>query len=309
MRLLFRKGKLFYIEYNIRLFFFLLFSRFDIICGIDLDTILPCYLASKFRRGLCIYDAHELFSEVPEVVRRPGIQKFWKRVEGFAVSRIRHCYTVSHGLADYFNRKYNRNFEVIRNVPLLDQNTEMTHAAGQPYLLYQGALNEARGLEQLIAAMTAIPLQLKLAGEGDLSEKLRALTAQLELSGKVIFLGKQMPEALIQITAEALIGINLLENKGLSYYFSLANKFFDYVHAGVPVISMNFPEYRQLNKQFEVAVLIDDLNKETLTSAIDSLAHDKDAYFRLQKNCLLAREEWNWQKEEQKLLAFYRALS
>ena len=48
-RLLFNKGKLFYIEYNIRLFFWLLVQRFDIVCGIDLDTILPCYFAAILR--------------------------------------------------------------------------------------------------------------------------------------------------------------------------------------------------------------------------------------------------------------------
>src|ERR1043165_6168432 len=75
LNVFFSRGKLFYLEYNICLFFVLLFKRFDIVCGIDLDTILPCYFISKIKNKKCVYDAHELFPEVPEVIRRPSIQK------------------------------------------------------------------------------------------------------------------------------------------------------------------------------------------------------------------------------------------
>ena len=54
----FEKGKLFYAEYNIRLFFFLLFVKLDVICAIDLDTILPCLMISKLRSKKRVYDAH-----------------------------------------------------------------------------------------------------------------------------------------------------------------------------------------------------------------------------------------------------------
>lgn len=306
----FLKGKLFYAEYNIRLFFYLLFQRFDIVGGIDLDTILPCYFVARIKGATIVYDAHELFPEVPEVINRPVTQRIWQLVEKFAVLHIKNCYTVSDGLATYFSRCYGKFFEVIRNVPVLEEVSPAHDDPGEhPFIFYQGALNDGRGLEQLIAAMRFIPLQLKIAGEGDLSDHLRKLTIELQLQGKVHFLGKLLPAELRKITQESFIGVNLLDNKGLSYYFSLANKFFDYVHAGVPVITMNYPEYRNLNAQYEVAVLVNDLETITLVKTITALADNKDAYFRLRKNCLAARQIWNWQKEEQKLLDFYRSLS
>lgn len=309
LTLFFTKGKLFYLEYNIRLFFYLLFQKFDVAVGIDLDTILPCYFISKLKGKKCIYDAHELFPEVPEVIRRPATQKTWRRVERYAISNIKNCYTVSDGLARYFQQQYGRTFEVIRNVPLLEANFPMRHSDNKErFIFYQGALNEGRGLEQLIGALQFIPLKLKLAGEGDLSIQLRSLVKELKLTEKVEFLGRKLPDELKKITEESFIGVNLLENKGLSYYYSLANKFFDYVHAGVPVITMSFPEYSQLNKEYEVAVLVNDLQTDTLAGAIRQLSDDKDAYFRLHGNCLRARQEWNWQKEKQKLLAFYQSL-
>ncbi|MGB3076298.1 MAG: glycosyltransferase [Chitinophagales bacterium] len=310
LKLLFRKGKLFYLEFNIRLFFYLLFKKFDVVCGIDLDTILPCYMASKVKKKQCVYDAHEIFTEVPEVIRRPVIQDLWKRVERYSILRIKKCYTVCGALADYFYSQYGRTFEVVRNVPLLENSiTVDENKLRDRFILYQGALNEGRGLEQLITAMQHIPLHLKLAGEGDLSVALRKLVLELKLSEKVIFLGQQHPDDLRKITNQSFIGVNLLENKGLSYYYSLANKYFDYVHAGVPVITMNFPEYKQLNQQYEVAVLVNDLETKTIVEAVIELIENKDAYFRYHEQCLLAMQEWNWQKEEQKLLAFYQSLT
>jgi len=309
LSLIFSKGKLFYLEYDIRLFFFLLFKKFDIVCGIDLDTILPCYFISKIKNKKCVYDAHELFTEVPEVIRRPSIQSMWKRIEKFSISRIKNCYTVSNGIAEYFLQHYNRKFEVIMNMPLKDEpdgNNKIDFSS--PQIIYQGALNEGRGLEAMIEAMQQVNGKLILAGEGDLSSLLREKVTHLRLNDKIIFTGKRKAEELRELTKQSFIGINLLEKKGLNYYYSLANKFFDYVNAGVPQITMNFPEYKMMNQQFEVAALIDDLKTETLLSAIRRLTDEKDFYFRLRENCSHACEVWNWENEEQKLFLFYQSL-
>src|ERR1700694_5474179 len=92
---LFEKGKLFYAEYNIRLFFYLLFNRMNCICAIDLDTILPCYFISKIKRIKKVYDAHELFCEMKEIVTRPAIYKVWKKIEKFTVPKFKNGYTVN----------------------------------------------------------------------------------------------------------------------------------------------------------------------------------------------------------------------
>lgn len=309
LKLLFTRGKLFYIEYNLQLFLLLLFTKFDVVCGIDLDTILPCYFAAKWKGKRCVYDAHEIFSEVPEVTQRSSIQKIWKRVERFAVTRIDNCYTVSESLAAYFLDHYERRFEVIRNVPLKKETPPPSVPDSEiPIIIYQGALNEGRGLEAMITAMDGIEAKLLLAGDGDLSGKLRSLTSELRLDNKVEFAGKKKAAELNELTRQAYIGINLLENQGLNYYYSLANKFFDYVMSGVPQVTMDFPEYKNMNSEFEVALLIPNLEKGTITAAVNQLLRQKDFYFRLRQNCLLARDDWNWEKEEQKLLSFYRKM-
>ena len=308
LKCFFEQGKWFYLEYNIRLFFYLFFSRFDIICAVDLDTILPGLYASRLKRKVCVYDAHEYFTEVPEVIRRPNIKKIWEWVARRSIPKVPYCYTVGDCLATIFEERYGPKFEVIRNVPFPQEN--LAQASDPPVILYQGALNEGRGLEQAILAMQHVEgAQLWLAGEGDLSKDLRSLTERLKLKHKVRFLGYLQPEDLRKVTLQASIGLNLLENKGLSYYYSLANKAFDYIQAGIPSLSMDFPEYRSLNEQFHTFLLLPNLETSTIRAAIERLLTDEALYQSLQQNCLEAKKVLHWEAEERKLIAFYRKLS
>ena len=120
LSLFFHRGKLFYLEYNIRLLSFLLFRRMDCICAIDLDTILPCLFVSRVRRIPRVYDAHELFCEMQEVVARPRIYALWKRVERYAVPAFRYGYTVNEWIAAEFRKMYGVEYEVVRNLPVLE---------------------------------------------------------------------------------------------------------------------------------------------------------------------------------------------
>ena len=303
----FHKGKFFYIEYNLRLFFYLLFQKFDAVCAIDLDTIAPVYFAGKIKNAKLIYDAHEYFTEVPEVIRRPSIQRIWQWVERFFVPKFDLCYTVSPALAELFSKKYHKEFHVIRNISLFVQPSSVI-GHRSPEILYQGALNEGRGLEHLIEAVQHVEAKLLLAGEGDLSTELRALSKKLNLESKVEFLGFVKPSELKDLTAKATIGINLLENKGLSYYYSLSNKFFDYIHAGVPQICIAFPEYRKINDEYVVALLVEKCDVREIENAIKRLLTDVDLYKRLQKNCEVCSHNLNWQSEEKKLVALYDEL-
>ncbi|GAC1587789.1 MAG: hypothetical protein NVS3B25_03950 [Hymenobacter sp.] len=312
----FQRGKLFYIEYNLRLLLYLLGQRAAAWCACDLDTALPVWLRARLGGQPFVYDAHELFTEVPEVVARPAVQRVWRWVESFVVPRARLAYTVGPALAWVFEQRYGRAFAVVRNVSRLRE-AEPLPPATRPaapaprggYILYQGALNVGRGLENLLEAMPRVAGRLVICGEGDLSAALRARAEHLGLlaSGQVEFRGFVLPEALQEVTRHAAVGVMLLENLGLSYYFSLANKFFDYVHAGIPQVLVDFPEYRALNDQFDVAELVPDLRPATLATALNRLLPGGDAarYRHLAANCRRAASQLSWQHEEQELLRLY----
>ncbi len=310
LRCFFNKGALFYTEYNLRLFFYLLFNSFDIICAIDLDTILPATIVSKIKRKKSVYDAHEYFTEVPELIKRPRIQRIWEGIARFCVPKMDACYTVCNSLAELLSKRYGHNFQLIRNVPFsYDLDFENLPLKNKRIVLYQGALNEGRGLEQIIEAMGYVEgAVLEIAGEGDLSKELRNLVKINQLENKVTFLGFLTPEDLKQKTLEATIGLNLLKNKGLNYYYSLANKTFDYIHAEVPAIHMGFPEYVQINSKNEIGMLIEDLNVETIAAAIHALLYDENYYQKLKSNCKDAKQIYNWELESEKLKSLYRQL-
>jgi glycosyltransferase involved in cell wall biosynthesis len=302
---LFSKGKAFYAEFNIRLFFFLLFKKTDCICAIDLDTILPCYYISRLKGVKRVYDAHELFSQLDEVVSRPKIYRFWHRIERKMLPHFKKGYTVCESLAEEFKKNYGTDYKVIRNVPVLNESTEQVakHA-----VLYQGAVNKGRGLENLILAMKEVNMPLWVCGEGNFIDEMKSIVKKNKMNDKVTFFGMLEPAELKKKTRQSYIAINPFKKTGLNQYLSLSNKFFDYIHATVPQVTMNYPEYKKINDQYKVAELIDDPEPAAISKAINKLLNDKNLYLELKDNCAKARKELNWENEKEKLINFYHEL-
>ncbi len=299
----FNKGKLFYAEYNFRLFFYLLFKQTDCICAIDLDTILPVLFCSKIKKAKRVYDAHELFCEMNEIVMRPKIYSVWKKIEEFSIPKFICGYTVNRPIAREFKKMYGVNYEIIRSISLKQQFEPIT--VKEDIIIYQGAVNEGRSFETLIPAMQLVNAQLHIYGDGNFYDQARALVKKNILDDKIIFKGKVAPLVLNQFTKEAKIGVTLFDDKALSNYYSLANRFFDYIHAGIPQLCVSYPAYEEINKEFEVAILIDNLTPENIAVNLNRLMEDEALYSYLQQNCLRASEVYCWQNEEKKLVEFY----
>lgn len=309
LRCFFNKGFLFYAEYNIRLFIFLLFTTFDIVCGCDLDTLPATVLAAKIKRKKVVYDAHEYFPESPELIGRPMVKSVWHFIEKSLIKKADVVYTVTTSIAQLFQKKYKIEVHVIRNVPMKFK-VEKSKNQHQKIILYQGAVNIGRGLNELLLAMLKIKDAVCwIVGDGDEMNHIKQSIQELALNDKVRLLGKKKPEELRRITQDAYIGINLLENRGLSYYYSLGNKTFDYIHAAKPQVLIGFPEYIQLNNQYNIGLIVDELNMEKIQQAIEQLLHDEALYKSIQQNCLRAKKELCWEKEEQKLIALYKSLN
>jgi glycosyltransferase involved in cell wall biosynthesis len=311
LRTWYTRGKGFYIEYNLRLFFFLLTKKMSAVCAIDLDTILPCYLVSRIRRIPRLYDAHELFCEMQEVVSRPSIYRSWKAIERLCVPKFPIGYTVNDLIADEFFRLYGVRYSVIRNLPLLRPDSPPGDAAPLPagrFILYQGAVNEGRCFESLIPAMQTVDAPLLICGEGNFMEQARALVRQYNLEDKVLFRGMVRPEDLPPITRSAYIGITLFDRRGASNYYSLANRFFDYIHAGIPQIAVDYPAYREINNSYRIAVLVNEPGIREISDALNTLLNNTELYHTLLANCKQARLYYNWQEEEKKLVRLYQRL-
>lgn len=300
------KGKLLYVDYWLKLFFSLLFRKADILCAIDLDTIMPIYYASKIKGTKRVYDAHELFTELKEVISRPRVHKMWLWIERHTVPNFPVGYTIGECYAEEFQRKYGVSYAIVRNATILKP--LQIPEKKEKYILYQGAVNVGRRFEQLIPAMRWVDVPLIICGEGNFYEETKALVAAYKLEHKVIFKGYVPPEELRQYTLSASIGITLFEDTSLSNRLSMANRFFDYMHAAVPQLCVQYPEYEKVNTRFEIATLIDDPTPENIASALNRLLQDEVYYQRLAQNCLAAREVYCWQEEEKRLLKTYENL-
>lgn len=304
--LFFTRGKLYYLEYNIKLFIKLLFIKCDIIGAIDLDGMLASYLAAKIRGKILTYDAHEYFTELPEIVERPITKKMWQWIEKKCLPSAKIAYTINDCYAKLYEKNYLQKFEIIRNATVLEDKIFPTTTGN--YILYQGAVNVGRGVEEMILAMNELHYKLIICGKGDQLEYCKELVRTNKLESKVEFKGFVEPNELKKITIEAKIGFTLFSNKGFSYYYSLANRFFDYMHNAVPQIAVDFPEYRAINERFEIAILVSDIEVTTLINAVNRLLYEPGLYDRLRSNCMNARLHYNWQNEEIKLIKLYNTI-
>lgn len=302
----FHSGFLFYAEYNLRLFLFLLFKKMDAVCAIDLDTILPCLFISGIKKIPRVYDAHEYFTELKEVRTRPRIKKAWLSIERFAVPKYQNGYTVSEGLAQLFQKNYGRNYRVIRNLPVLKELPSVDKK--EKFLLYQGAVNEARGFEYLLPAMQFINHKLVICGNGNFMNELKRLIDFYQVNHKIELKGMLLPDQLQLIAQQASLGIGLAEKEGLNQWFALPNKFLEYMHAGLPQISMAYPEYKKINDRYPIAVLLEELSVEMVAQKINDVINDDALLNELRANALEARKLLCWQNEAAKLIEFYKEI-
>src|SRR3569833_3128433 len=138
-------GKLFYLIYNLKLLFYLLFHKADSFCAIELDTILPVYYASVIKNVERVYDALELFCDLEEVASRPAIRKMWHRIERHTVPHFKYGYTVNKSYVDEFKHMYGVEYAIVRNATVLK--SLVIPEKKDRYILYQGAVNKGRCFE------------------------------------------------------------------------------------------------------------------------------------------------------------------
>lgn len=312
MKLLFRKGVMFYFEYNLCLFLYLLKSKVDVFVANDLDTLPANYLASRFKRKPLIYDSHEYFTEVPELIGRPVVRTIWTWLEKILVPKVDAAYTVCDSIAEVYHDLYKVNFKVVRNLPVCPQVEKLEHqekTETQPkVILYQGALNLGRGIGAAIRSMQYLDgAELWLAGDGDLTSELKELVVEMGLESKVKFLGRLPLHQLHEVTCQADLGISLEEDLGLNYRFALPNKLFDYIQAGVPVLVSNLPEMRHIVEHYQIGDISETHQRKELAELMKSALFDQAKRLVWKQNLTKAAKELCWENEEKVLQVLYEA--
>jgi glycosyltransferase involved in cell wall biosynthesis len=305
LRLLFRKGPHFYAEFNLRLFLFLLFRKCDLLVSNDLDTLLANYLVSRIRRVPLVHDCHEYFRGVPELVGRPRVTGVWKFIEDRIFPKLRHVVAVNGSIAAIYREEYGIPLTVVRNVPfrngtvLKKDKAELGIPPGERVILYQGAVNMGRGLEEMILAMNHIRTRARLLiiGTGDILDELKQVVRTHELDGRVIFTGQVPFEDLLPYTSMGDIGISIEKDLGVNYQNCLPNKFLDYIQAGLPVLVSPFPEMAKIVNRYGIGRLLESHDPVQLAETIDRLFTDEAELARFRENLVLAASDLCWENE------------
>jgi len=310
MKLLFTQGPAFYLEFQIRLFLFLLFKKSDLVYANDLDTLLPNYLISKIKKSRIIYDSHELFCEVPELLGSPRKRKTWKRLERWILPKLDTIITVNQSIANIYGNEYKKKVNVVRNIPLIRPKTsslskeELGLPLDKKIIILQGAgINMQRGSEEAVEAMQYVNNALLLiVGSGDVIERLKEMRMALGIEDKVMITGKVAYEKLAQYTRHADLGLSFDKDTNLNYRFSLPNKLFDYIHANVPVLVSDLVEIARIVKDYNIGDIIENHQAQHIAEKINQLFSDDKRYQRCKNNLIRAQKELSWKSEEKVLL-------
>ncbi len=309
MNLFFRKGVAFYLFFNVRLFFNLLFTKADLLFSNDLDTLLPNYLVSKIKRIPLIYDSHELFCEVPELQQTPFKKKIWLILERKIVPNLNYALTVSSSIAEVFKNKYGTAFLVLRNIPPApDENIKLKSKAElginetKKMVLLQGAgINVQRGAEELVQAMRFIDdAVLYIIGSGDVWSTLEKMITDKEITGKVILINKLPKNELIHYTKNADLGITIDKPSNLNYLYSLPNKLFDYIHCEVPILASKLVEIEKIIKEYEIGDFIESHDPKGIAVKITEMLNSEKRN-SWKKNLLTAKNVLTWEREKETL--------
>ncbi len=305
------RGMWFYLVYNLALIGWLLKRRPDLIVSNDLDTLLGCFLGSKLRQRVLVYDSHEYFTEVPELIHRPRVRAVWLRIERWILPRIKYCYTVNESLARIYRTLYGIPMQVIRNVPIPKPLPPSPSPSEEKILIYQGALNIGRGLELMVDAMSYLPehCSLWIIGRGDVEATLRTQISKSSAASRIKMWGFMKPQELAKVTPQAHLGLSIEEDLGGNYHYASPNKVYDYIQAHIPVLVSDLPEMRHTVETYEVGWVLEEKERtpERLAYRIRSIfSEQKQSEYEHRKNaCHKAAELLNWEAEKQSLLAIY----
>jgi len=315
-KMIFRRGFLFYKFFNIRLLFCLLFRKFDLLVSNDLDTLPACYLAAILKRRPVVYDSHEYFTGLPELSNRRLVRYVWKTFERTIFPRLKYVITVSDSIAGLYEKEYGIRPVVIRNLAPSSEKlkpverNELNISEDEFVMIIQGTgINIDKGCEEAVEAVAGTEkLALIIAGSGDVLNYVKEMTGRLNIMNRVKILPPMQWNELIRYTKTADAGLVLEKDTNLNYRFSLPNKLFDYISAGIPVIAADLPEISAVVTKYNCGIIIPGVTPGEISEAVELLRKNKSLSEELKKNAVKASLELNWERESWKVRDFYRNL-
>jgi len=295
-------------------------ERADIYHAHDLDTLLPALIAAKINKAKIVYDSHELWTERYPLCTIAWQKRLWQAIENWCIKRVDQVIITNVSRAAYIAQLYDvprptvvRNcceyVEIKKRENLLRETLHIED--GIKIVLFVGGITVNKGIEEGIKAMGYIDncVFVIMGFDHGFKEQFRQLAKEVGVENRVKFASPVPPDQVVRWAASANIGLVCIQGKGLSYYYSVAQKLWECLMAELPVVVNDLPEMRQLIEHYQVGLVIErEMRPEAIAAAIKELINDKHLYRRLQNNTQRLKRECNWENEAAKLLEVYRGL-
>ncbi len=278
----------------------------------DVNTLPTAWLAARLSGAKVVYDAHEISTS------REGYNSFRglvARVERLLMPRVQGTITTTDARAKFFARAYGIPRPVVlQNRPRFTTSPvtarirdELGLTQPWPVVIYQGGLQQGRGLERLVRIAATVPnTYFVLIGGGRLTSPLTTLSRELGLTERVHFIPTVSLADLPSYTASADIGVQPIENTCLNHFTTDSNKLFEYLIAGLPIVATDLPEIRRIVRAYDIGLLVPNRDDNALSAALNRLASDPHLRAQLAANASQAAAQLNWEQQEDQLLNLYQ---
>lgn len=308
------------VEYLLRCSLVALQTNAQVYHAHDANTLPIGWLAARLRRAALVYDSHEFergrnwgASNLPALFRH-----IWVLPEQLLIRRADLVITVSTSIAEQLRQIYRiQRPLVILNCPEYHRpansdrlRQELAIGQHQRIVVYQGAVSANRGIEPLIeGSMLLTDTVVVVIGDGPQLPALQRWTEQHGWQSRVYFTGYVSLEQLPSYTASGDVGAALIQNAGLSYYFCLPNKLFEYLQAGLPVLVSDFPEMHRVVEETNAGLTVNPESAEEIALALQAILDDPARKAQMSAAAYRAGQTYQWANEAEKLVTAYDHLA
>jgi glycosyltransferase involved in cell wall biosynthesis len=285
----------------------------------DLQPLPSGWIAARKHKAKLIYDSHELFAEQDFLATE---KKKWRLIESTYIAYADRVITINKSIAHELSNRYNislptviRNCESKIQLDASPKTTDLKKTLNLPeksrILLYQGGLTANRNLESLIEAMTFITndcIVLVMLGNGDIKQKLIRASFKLGVSNRIFFIEAVPQDELLNITAQATLGIIPYLATCLNTFYCTPNKLFEFIAAGIPILVNNLPELKDIVETFHLGWVTDLSNSKKIAAKVEKILSNEIDIQHRQNNTKRAFKTVCWEVEEKKLISLYHNL-
>jgi glycosyltransferase involved in cell wall biosynthesis len=318
-----RRFELWFFIITVKIFILSIFrliqEHADIYHASELTALPACFIVSRLLRKPLIFEIYDLQFPVPYT----GVA-FWRRMGPYLYALLLpHCAEVivtSPLHAQEIRKRYSvPAITLVRNIPryqvVKKSDRLRKHLGLSPntrIAIYQGNISSDRGLDILIHAASFLERDTAIVIMGKAKQAtlthLEALISKEGMTDRVKILPPVPYEELLDWTASADIGLTVLPpDFSLNTQTLLPNKLFEYLMAGLPVLSSELDAVADVIKTYDVGQIVHSHTPSDVGRAINTMLADRTALTRMHQNALhVVQENLCWEKEKEQLILLYQ---